>query len=178
MTNTPSHLSKDKWFFFYKTIKKMSIAISATVKPSRQFLLFVTAMACFFIWIAVYVQRGKLGEFILYGSEVIVIANGLAVVLLIYAYMRYRKNFQINISGKGQIHVREIGKHVENENEENTYQIIKGSTILPHLLFLHLKSETGKKIVVHIFPDSVSRVEFRALYVACRWITAHHKEIY
>ena len=162
----------------------MSIAISARVRPSRLFLLLVVAMACFFAGIAIGVHTGNLGAFVPYGSEGIVAISVLMVILLAYAYLRYRKNFQVDISGTGQIRVQSADRSVqnkkengkkENESSEEVYQIVKGSTIWPNLLFLHLQSGTGKKAVIRIFPDSVSQAEFRALYIACQWIMARQK---
>jgi len=42
------------------------------------------------------------------------------------------------------------------------------------MLLLRLQADNGDKWVVPILTDCVSRDEFRALSVACRWIAAHN----
>lgn len=61
----------------------------------------------------------------------------------------------------------DAGKHGGVE-----FQLAEGSVLWPNLLFLHLESERGHKETLRILPDSVSRDEFRALHIACRWIAA------
>lgn len=166
------------------TYQSMSIAVSAIIRPSRILSGFILGMAGLFILISVAVFTGQLGEFAGYGTEIVGITNLCMALFLLFIYFREQKTFQIDISGIGKIRIREIKEARKvylseaddiNQSREE-FHIIKGSTVWPSVLFLWLESNSGSKIMIRVFSDSVKKDEFRALYVACRWIATHGKE--
>jgi hypothetical protein len=96
---------------------------------------------------------------------------------------RPKKALRIDISGIGQIRLREYIEvdRVSDERQDITaiseeeYQMKEGSTLWSNLLFLQLVSSAGQTRNLRIFPDSVTSDEFRALYIACRWIAARKR---
>lgn len=167
----------------------MSIAVSTVVHPSRVLFALNGAMASIAVGVAIAIGAGYIGDLPI---PVRALLSSLVFFLASFGFyhgMRSRKTIQLDISGTGQIrllkavgqpsctaairpHVKEIGEVV---------RLMKDSTIWPHMLVLRLQSESGRTTVVPVFPDSVDREAFRALSVACRWISVQnetHPEIF
>jgi toxin CptA len=167
----------------------MSIAVSAVVHPSRVLFVLKGGMALIAIGVATAIGTGQIGDLPL---AVCALLSSLVFFLASFGFyhgIRSRKTIQLDISGTGQIrlrnaevkpsctatfrpHVKEIGEVV---------RLMDNSTLLPRMLVLRLRSESGRVTVVLVFPDSVNRETFRALSVACRWISVQneaHPEIF
>ncbi|HZW12762.1 MAG TPA: protein YgfX [Noviherbaspirillum sp.] len=160
----------------------MSIAVSAIVQPSRVLFVMVAAMAGMIAIIALSVGLGFVGEL-----SLVVRASmaGLLLILAVFGFYhgtRHRKTIHIDISGAGQVRLTKMNEsgpctsmnwpHVGDSAQ--VVQILRDSTIWPHLLLLRLRADSGIVTTLPILPDSVSRDSFRALSVACRWIAAHN----
>lgn len=131
---------------------------------------------------AALVAFGKVGD-------LAVAVRWIAAVFLVfiasfglYHTVGRRKPLHIHISGTGQMRIATVVKpgipcerqkwpYVKQDGE--LVSLLDDSTLWRCMLLLRLRTETGKLIVVPVFPDSVSRESFRALSVACRWIAAH-----
>ena len=168
----------------------MSIAVSAVVYPSRVLLALNGMMALIAVCVAIAIGFGQIGDLPTSGRALL---SSLVFFLASFGFyhgMRCRKNIQLDISGTGQIrllkareksscaatirpHIKEIGEVV---------RLMDNSTIWPYMLLLRLQSESGQMTVVTVLPDSVDRDAFRALSVACRWISVQnetqHTEIF
>lgn len=167
----------------------MSIAVSTVVHPSRVLFALNGAMVLIAVCVAAGIGSGQIGTLPL---AVRALLSSLVFFLASFGFyhgMRCRKTIQLDISGTGQIrllkaegkpsctaairpHVREIGEVV---------RLMDNSTIWQHMLLLRLGSESGRTTVVLVFPDSVDRETFRALSIACRWISVQnetHSEIF
>lgn len=168
----------------------MSIAVSAVVHPSRILIALNGAMALIAVCVALSIGAGQVGDLSIPLRALLSVLVFFLASFGFYHGMRCRKTIQLDISGAGQIrllkaevkpsctatnwpHVGEIGEVV---------RLMDNSTIWPHMLLLCLRSEAGRTTVVPVFPDSVDREAFRALSVACRWISVQneiqHPEIF
>jgi toxin CptA len=168
----------------------MSIAVSAVVHPSRILFALNVAMALIAVCVSLAIGAGQIGDL---PTLLRALLSALVFFLASFGFyhgMRCRKTIQLDISGTGQIrllnagvkpscsatirpHVREIGEVV---------RLMDNSTIWPYMLLLRLRSDAGRTTVVPVFPDSVDREAFRALSIACRWISVQnetqHPEIF
>jgi toxin CptA len=161
----------------------MSIAVSATVKPSRILLAAVCIMCSTILCIAVLVVLGKVGELSPTLRLATFIFTAFPALLGFYHTVRHQKIIHIDISGTGDLYLYQVGvststchekkwPHVKGNGEVMT--LLHDSTIWTNLLLLRLQSDGGTITVVRVLPDCVSRESFRALSVACRWIAAQN----
>ena len=162
----------------------MSIAVSVLVRPSRCHAFLVMGFAFFFLMTGILVLENCVGSFTFYGKWGLVAVFLSAGILLAFSYFRGRKTLRIDISGNGQIRLKECkgyeygtsGKSF-NTDEDDTLTMAENSTIWPWLVILCLESDSGNTFRVLIFFDSMERDEFRTLYATCRWIDAHGKKM-
>lgn len=152
----------------------MSIAVSATVRPSRLLALLVCAMG----WLLLLAAGSLCLE-----SDALLI-RALATVcalaglpLFLFPLLR-RKSFRIDVTGIGQIRLvdtspdaRALPTHPSAGGVE-VVQLLRDSTFWSSLMVLRLQSGSGRVTVLAILPDSMERSAFHALSVACRWIAA------
>jgi toxin CptA len=161
----------------------MSIAVTASIKPSR-ILLTMVGLACVcvaFVAGMVAFGTGHLSYPLRW------LLAGMLLLASITALLRFflgRKTFQLDISGIGQIRLQEmnvVGSAAAqgDRQDENpaakvacTAQLMADSTLGPHLLLLRLKIPGKRVLTVPVLQDSVTEEEFKALGVACRWIAA------
>jgi len=54
------------------------------------------------------------------------------------------------------------------------YTLLPSSTLWSSLMILNLQAECGAVRSVMVLPDTLSKDQFRALSVACRWIAVHN----
>ncbi|MFC5475157.1 flagellar hook-length control protein [Paraherbaspirillum soli] len=151
----------------------MSIAISATIKPSK-ILLAMIAMQCLMVAaIGILVGVGIVGPLTLAGRL------GLAAICLLGAlfgivhYCRSSRPVRIDISGTGQIRIADIAlKRTVTALPKMPLvaHLLGGSTLWAHLLLLRFRLDGGQVRTIAILPDCVPDEIFRALSVACRWI--------
>ncbi|WP_318840972.1 protein YgfX [Noviherbaspirillum aerium] len=160
----------------------MSIAVSAIVKPSRILAAMMLAMASLTSTVGILIGLGAIGEMVF----LLRLAISASILILsffgFYHGMQRRKPIQLDISGIGQVRVAERSiivsscreskrTHVAPYGEE--VRLLPGSTLWPLMLLLQFEDANGRRITVPILRDSVSQDGFRALSVACRWITAN-----
>ena len=159
----------------------MSIAVTAVVCPSRFLLAMVTMTWLCVISIAglvgcKYLETLSLWERVFFALTSFVVAS-LCWGLFFFAQRLYL----ITISSAGQIRLLKLGSSANDMQEyfdidsTNSFvvNLLENSTLWPKLLLLHLRSDSGRLVVLPILPDSVSIQSFRSLSVACRWIAAH-----
>lgn len=159
----------------------MSIAIYAVVKPSRVLFFLTCGMCLGTLAIAGAIGSGNVGELspvsrVLFGSGCFFVAFS-----VLYQQIRQRSEFHIHISGSGQIRFAELKPmEVGQENSppvlakvETEARLMPASTIWPWLLLLRLQIDAKTVVTVPVLPDCLPADTFRALSVACRWITAH-----
>jgi hypothetical protein len=83
--------------------------------------------------------------------------------------------FEIHILPGAQIMLNTDNAHSAHSAHSVHVQLLAASTLWPHCMLLHFRdAATGRRYAVPVLPDSVSRAEFRALLVACRWLEARH----
>jgi toxin CptA len=157
----------------------MSIAVSAVVQPSRILLMMVGAMSALCAATGMLAGLGQFGE-LAEGPRFIICISGFFLAFFgFYHGVRRRKPIHIDITGAGQIRIWALsanepctktnGPHVNADGM--TVRLLESSTIWPQLLLLRLQTEGGETIDLPILRDSVSPQCFRALSVACRWIS-------
>ena len=148
----------------------MSIAVSATVLPSR-------ILACMLVFMLVLVNVAiayagfscKANK--IYLSLLIFLCILLSLHILLKYYRRQRA-FRLDISDAGDIIFRSAAPNAMNFDPMNM-KLLEGSTLWPQLMVLTLHSEGSKKVVLLILRDSVDAVTFRKLAVALKWIAMH-----
>ena len=163
----------------------MSIAVSVVVRPSRLLLTAVAAMCAAVSAIGVLIASASIGELAVTTRFVLALSCLFLAFFGFYHTVRNRKAHHIDISGNGQIRLGEAGArnascqernrpHLSDLNEgAQAVRLLKDSTIWPGMLLLRLQAADERVTVVPILPDCVSRDEFRALSVACRWCATH-----
>lgn len=161
----------------------MSIAISAEIKPSRIFSFFYLGFTTMLFLTGILTGLGKLGHFVDIVRQLLSLLMILTSFFLVFSYFRSRKTLRIDISGNGQIRMKEYRRSVSKPSSEDPassalsdiWQLSENSTIWPTCLILQLKAEGGKTARVLICPDSVKKEQFKSLYTSIRWIEAHRK---
>ncbi|MBS1186757.1 MAG: flagellar hook-length control protein [Burkholderiaceae bacterium] len=150
-----------------------SIAISAIVKPSRLLLRLQLVMCLCVALAGVTIGAGIWGHYPFAARWALAATCFVCAFIAILQILRQRIAFSIDISGIGQIRLRQYNlRQQEVAGEWESVRLTEASTIWPGMMFLCLESRQGKKFVLRVLPDSVSADEFRALSVACRWIVA------
>lgn len=152
----------------------MSIAVSATVRPSRMLALLALAMGCMLLGAAL----------LLYGQADTIIHRALSAVcalagstLGLFPLLR-RKAVRIDVTGIGQIRLVDTSRDAQVAptnspvDRVEVVQLLRDSTFWSSLMVLRLQSGSGRVTVLTILPDSMERSAFHALSVACRWIAA------
>lgn len=113
-------------------------------------------------------------------------ASGICTALAVSGFFRVlgaRKTFHIDISGVGQIRLRQdidlaaSAAHTEyaitdGQSGTEVVQLLADSTLWPHFMLLRLKSDSGRIAAIPVLPDSMDADSFRRLALACRWIAA------
>jgi hypothetical protein len=106
----------------------------------------------------------------------------------IYVFLRRmtaQRTMMIHVSGTGQIRLSvwckgdrngENAKLILSQEQADVVHLRSASTLWTWLLILHLQHENGRTSIITVLPDSVTENSFRALLVACRWITMRHAE--
>jgi toxin CptA len=158
----------------------MSIAVSATVRPSRLLLKMVIVLCAGVAAIGFLIATGYLGGLSPSVRAFAAISCVFAAVFGFYHGAGGRKPIHIDISGTGQFRLAEAldASPCKQSNEPHldrqveVVRLLDHSTIWPYLLLLRLQHESGKITSLPILPDCVSRDSFRALSVACLWIAS------
>ncbi len=161
------------------------MAISVVVKPSRVLLAAVGVMGAVTLFAAGMVASGKVGELSIYPRLLVAALCIVAALAGFFQAFWNRKTFHVDISGIGQIRLREYSGNAssslvsgDGENDEagagEGVKLMADSTIWPHLLLLRFQCDGGRITALPILPDCVSEQSFRALAVACRWIAAQN----
>lgn len=156
----------------------MSVSVSAQVGVSRFFSACVLGMAVLAGITGLLAVSGLAGTFNFRGSLVVFVISLFAAFSFVCLYFHAKKTFWIDISGSGQIRIREdirnvsmrvfFGKPAAWDTEE--FALARGTTVWPMLLVLRLRSASVRGRYFLIFYDSVTQAEFRALYIACSWL--------
>jgi len=161
----------------------MSIAVSAVVKPSKLLQLCVGIGCLLILYVAAAIAMGSVGELSFQLRWAIAFALVFSGVLAFLHVFLSRKTFHIDISGIGQIRLKEdtdigdLKRQQEKQNRENSMypvRLMENSTIWPYLLLLRLRAEDRRIRTLVVLPDCMDSQAFRALQVACRWLAAHN----
>jgi toxin CptA len=152
----------------------MSIAVSALVKPSSLLLAMVAAMCMCTVLAGALLGLGFVSELAV-GSRVAVTACFLCIAWAgWYGGLRTRSVWRIDISADGQIRLTRPHVAAASRWSGDLVRLMPDSTLWGHLLSLRLQAEDGRSSMLLVLPDSVSKGEFRALAVACRWVAAQN----
>jgi hypothetical protein len=134
--------------------------------------------ATFLPFLPLHFEYGTSASCIQWALATLLLMVGLA---LVYSSSRARKSFQLDISGLGEIRLREhdtgaaaypVKSSRDTQAQGETVQLMDDSTIWPRLLALRLRRSDGSRMDLVVLPDMVSPASFRALVVAVQWIAA------
>jgi len=162
----------------------MSIAVSAQVQPSRFFSLLTAAMAVLLLMTGLLVISGYAGVFDFFGRISVLVISLMSSLFFVFLHFQSKKTCRIDISGSGQIRLREETPDASTQifhqkqvvSDAEVFYLANGSTVWPALLLLRLVSDSARKRFLLVFPDSVRAEQFKALYIACQWLTIHKDE--
>ena len=162
----------------------MSIAVSAKIAPSRFFMVCTFGMAAMMVLTGFLIVSGQTGTFDLFSRMIVTVICFVSAGFFIFLHFRSKKSFWIDISGSGQIRIREDVRNVSVQNfrQEQTvpdaevFYMVNGSTIWPILLLLHVEFDSKQRKFITIFSDSVNEEALKALYIACQWLVVHQNE--
>ena len=155
-------------------ISIMSIAVSTVVRPSRLLLAMVGVMCTGIVLAGVLLGLGIVSDLAFWSRATVTGACiGVASTVFI-SELRRRRAWRIDISADGQIRLMQVVGPANSQWTGELVRLMPDSTLWSHLLMLRLQTENGRNSVVPVLPDSVSKGEFRALAVACRWVAAHN----
>lgn len=148
----------------------MSIALSATIYPSRALMWMVLCMCALTDVSCLYVlARQNVATDL---ATAIMLAWGLLSLLLFMIFFRKRQSARIEIAESGQIILRILAPD-GLVRLSKLVQLSEKSSLWPHLLLLHFDSGDGASFVFPVLRDSVSSATFRPLSVALQWIAVH-----
>ena len=157
-----------------RQISIMSIALSIMVKPSRLLLAMVGVMCACIVLAGALLGLGIVSELASW-SRVAVTAGCIGVAFTAFVgQLRRRSVWWIDISADGQIRLTQAPVATGSQWPGKLVRLTPDSTLWSHLLMLRLQTEDGRSSVLPVLPDSVTKEEFRALAVACRWVAAHN----
>jgi hypothetical protein len=165
----------------------MSIAVSAMVKPSSFLSIMAGGMLMIAIINSICISLDVVGHLPLFLRYIIGVFSFFMAVTGGCCIFLKKEIFLIDISGAGQIRLR-VNKNlpiaaVVNDDEYDVIckknsgfivNLMENSTLWSIFLIVRLQAEDERVTVLIIFPDSVSRENFRALSVAFRWIALHN----
>lgn len=155
----------------------MSIAVSVLVKSSKLLRLMVCAIGVLTVFFAILICMDRIGCFPFLSRMVIISVSIVVVVNCIVYLFKPIKTYRIDISNIGQIRLTAYfihdDSHDDHGNNGEIVSMMDGSTLWPSLLLLCLQSDTGRKHILCVLPNSVPSQSFRMLLVACRWIAGH-----
>lgn len=164
-------------------LSTMTIAVSAVVKPSKLLQSGLIATGLLMLGIAALIGIGRIGELSIQQRGLLCAVLVFPGILAFFYVFLSRKTFHIDISGIGQIRLKEdtgIDEMKRQQKEQgkgdsiNVVRLMEDSTIWPNLLLLRLRTEDHRVRTLVILPDCMDGHAFRALKVACRWIAAHN----
>ncbi|HJV80537.1 protein YgfX [Noviherbaspirillum sp.] len=156
----------------------MSIAVSAVVRPSRLLRTMLGTMSAGGILVGAAIGAGWIGDLSALARFVMAVVTIFLSFFGFYHGAQYRKPIHIDITGTGQLRLTEVSAerpcaeadwpHLRENGD--VVHLLRGTTLWPYLLLLHVQNEHGVKRSLAILPDCVSKDSFRALSVACRWM--------
>ena len=154
----------------------MSIAVAATIRPSRCFALLCVAMGGVLLAAALLLSQERHST-LHHGLAMACVVAGACISLFPLAR---RKPLRIDVSGIGQIRLVDTGPDVATSSslpstrDGEVVQLLRGSTFWSSLLVLRLQMQSGHATTLLIFADSGDGATFHALSVACLWAAARH----
>lgn len=151
----------------------MSIAVSAIVLPSRRLRWTAGGFCMAIAAIGIAAGMGWVGNFTGVSRGVLAGATLICGLFALLHLGRNQKAYLIDIGTDGTLRLARCNAAGTVLAPAETLSLRDGSTIWAGLMLVNLQSESGRKTVLHILPDSVSQQEFRALSVALRWVAAH-----
>lgn len=156
----------DEGFSFY-----MTIALHLTIKPSR---LKVYGMAFVMTFTLVAILCVTMNAFqnaqIIYKALFVIITSAFFIFAIL---KKQRHAYQIRITSEGDVYIKAQHKRKSVDRHPWRKVILSSATTLwSRALFLTFSGEVKGKVSMCIFPDQLSKDEFRRLSVACRWLQA------
>lgn len=144
----------------------MSIAVSATVAPSRRLRALLAMFGLAQLGAAVAVGLILRDAFALASLAALLFL--LAAAFLLYSCKSATKTRRIDISGLGQVRLTVKQGKRTSEAASVPVSLVPGSTVWPQLMLLVLRTDSGALTVLPVLRDSVTPDQFRALAVAIR----------
>ncbi|MCU6433651.1 hypothetical protein LPB67_07650 [Undibacterium sp. Jales W-56] len=150
----------------------MSIAVSVRILPSRSLLL-ASCLMLFMTTAATAYGVFELPLNTLWQSGLTAVLCCLMAARFL-VFLKRRSTFNLDIAASGRMVLRKFS-HDQDDTSAMVVRLDSHSTLWPHLMMLHLRSEQGVLQIVPILRDSVDVPAWRALSVALRWLAVHER---
>ncbi len=158
----------------------MSIAASVVVVPSRMLFGLVAGLCCGCALLGFAFLLGAIPAISAVLACIVALCCFTLAGFAVRSLRRSRQSWELDISGTGQIRLRrtkpdgQAGAAEKSATDDGLLvRLLADSTMWPNFLLLRLQDGDGVVHEVAIFPDSLPSDAFRAVSVACRWISAH-----
>ncbi len=160
----------------------MSIAVSATLKSSRLWML-LSALMSFAVFVSAFLFWQRPNDYIPEQARLILALVCVIAALVAFFILRAsQKICRIDISASGQIWLTHTTRSAvsgisgitpaEMTEDSELVSLLGDSTLCSNFMLLRLQTCRGQIRSCMLLPDSLDRRTLRALCVACRWIAA------
>jgi hypothetical protein len=159
----------------------MTIAVSVVARKSPLLTAMLLALCVGVASVGIVIGCGMVGELsLLTRLACLSLTIALAARGLIHA-LKKQYPYQLDITGTGQIRLTLLTESVDRIEIGNNdprqrgllVTLLPDSTLWARFMMLRLRDDSGRVHALPIWPDSMPEASFRALAVACRWISGH-----
>ncbi len=151
----------------------MSFAQDMTVRRSWVHSLLMLGMAAFCMVTAGLIPTGKIGTFAFGASYWIPPILVVVALCLVFKWHRMPAGYRLSVTADCLFHIIQDPSCQSDADMQEQWEMQADSTIWTAVIILHLKTGTGRKKTLVLFPDAVEAGAFRRLYTACHWRLMH-----
>lgn len=150
----------------------MSIAATVVIRPSSLLQNLVYGFCGVILMAIALMVSGLAGSLSIPARLAIGVTGLVGVTVGLLAFRGQQKTWRMHISSEGVMRLLEESAAPLADDKLVAFRMMPDSSLWPGVMLLHLQSETGQRVIVRVFRDSVAPHEYRALSVALRWIAA------
>ena len=155
----------------------MSFAQVMTVRRSWVHSLLALGMTAFCVVTAGLMPTGKIGIFAfgaVWWMPPVLVAIALCLFLKWY---RMPVGYCLSVTADCHFHITQDAPDQVMVAEQEQWEMQSDSTVWTSVIILRLRTESGGKKTLVLFPDALETGAFRHLYAACRWRLMHLRTV-
>ncbi len=154
----------------------MSIAVAATIKPSRTLTILMHAMCAMVCFVGVFLLCQGSSQLSFGVRLAVSLACLSGTVIALWSWCGKRSSYRVEVDVDGHVYLQqlEVGKG-DVVQRGRLVELQPSSTLWPGVMVLRFRMIEGTRPTTSltIFRDSLSRQEFRALSASLRWVAVH-----